>query len=263
MAKRKRIWNEDKYRRYVAEGRGQGVLSAYKPWIYIHDFPSKGVVSRVKGITTGRIHHLLSNYELCYFYLLDWSEKAIDIREQFPLADLSDAIRIADKMGVRYPYNMVSGFPYVLTSDFLITTKDGMVARSVKHTKDLENPRVREKLEIERQYWKARDINWQLVTEKEISKTKARNIEWLLTGSDLSELIAADEIRHDSKEYFIELYADMSVNFSRILNTVEHDLNLQEGTAMCIFKTLVLERKISLDMEKSICLSEPRERSRL
>ena len=81
MAKRKRIWNREKYHRYLLEGRGQGTASEYKPWIYIHDFSSNGIVSRVKGMTTGRIHHLLSNQELWYFYLLDWSEKAIDIRE--------------------------------------------------------------------------------------------------------------------------------------------------------------------------------------
>lgn len=75
-----------------SEGRGQGTASEYKPWIYIHDFSSNGIVSRVKGMTIGRIHHLLSNQELWYFYLLDWSEKTIDIREQFPLSELEDAI---------------------------------------------------------------------------------------------------------------------------------------------------------------------------
>lgn len=80
MAKRTRIWNEAKYRKYLAEGRGQGELMEYKPWVQVQDFPSKGIVSRVKGRTTGRIHHLMSNLELRYFLLLDWSEKTMDIR---------------------------------------------------------------------------------------------------------------------------------------------------------------------------------------
>ena len=96
MAKYKRVWNENQYRKYLAEGRGQGVLKNYKPWIQIQDFPSRGIVSRVKGRKTGRVHHLMSNLELEYFYLLDWSEKTQDIREQYPLEDLTMAISIAE-----------------------------------------------------------------------------------------------------------------------------------------------------------------------
>lgn len=69
MAKRTRTWNEAKYRKYLAEGRGQGELMEYKPCVQVQDFPSKGIVSRVKGRTTGRIHHLMSNLELRYFLL--------------------------------------------------------------------------------------------------------------------------------------------------------------------------------------------------
>lgn len=86
MPKRIRTWNESKYRRYLAEGRGQGELSEYVPWVQIQDFPSKGIVSRVKGRTTGRVHHLVSNLELWYFYLIDWSEKKRTSGSSFHLA---------------------------------------------------------------------------------------------------------------------------------------------------------------------------------
>ena len=263
MAKRKRIWNKEKYHRYLSEGRGQGTASEYKPWIYIHDFSSNGTVSRVKGITTGRIHHLLSNQELWYFYLLDWSEKTMDIREQFPLLELEEAIKIADSLGIRYPYDRKSGFPYVLTSDFLITTGQGIVARSVKLAKDLDNPRVCEKLEIERQYWKRKGIEWRLVTENQISRAKARNIEWLFSGSPLEELICGDEKRNQSMEYFLYLYGDEKIRFPDILREVEQNFDLKAGTGICIFKTLVIHRKIILEMEKLINLSEPREKDGL
>lgn len=263
MAKRKRIWNKEKYHRYLSEGRGQGTVSEYKPWIYIHDFSSNGIVSRVKGMTTGRIHHLLSNQELWYFYLLDWSEKTTDIREQFPLSELEEAIKIADSLGICYPYDKKSGFPYVLTSDFLITTGQGIVARSVKLTKDLDNPRVCEKLEIERQYWKRKGIEWRLVTENQISRAKARNIEWLFSGSPLEELICGDEKRNQSMEYFLYLYGDGKIRFPDILREVEQNFDLKAGTGICIFKTLVIHRKIILEMEKPINLSEPREKDGL
>lgn len=110
------------------------------------------MVSRGRGNTTGRIHHLLSNMELSYFYLLDWSEKVLDIQEQYPLLEVDDAIEIADRAGIRYPHDNVSGFLYILTSEFLITTSDGEMVRSIKPYKHLGEPRVREKLEIERRY---------------------------------------------------------------------------------------------------------------
>ena len=70
----------------------------------------------------GSIHHLLSNVELSYFYILDWSDKVYDIREQYPLLDIATVLEIADKVGIRYPFDNVSGFPYILTSDVLIAT---------------------------------------------------------------------------------------------------------------------------------------------
>lgn len=99
MAKRHWMWNEQKYRKYLKEGRGQGTLSAYKPWIMIHDFPSLGMISRVLGKIMGRIHHLLSNMERSYFYILDWSDEVSDIREQYPLLDIAVVLEIADKAG--------------------------------------------------------------------------------------------------------------------------------------------------------------------
>ena len=173
---------------------------------------------------------------------------------------MEDAIKIADRLGIRYPYDRKSGFPYVLTSDFLVTTRQGTVARSVKLAKDLDNPRVCEKLEIERQYWKNKGIEWRLVTENEISRVKARNIEWLFSGSPLEEIICEDEKRNQSIEYFLSLYEDLKVSFPDILLEVEQNFDLKDGAGICIFKALIRRRKILLEMEKPINLSEPRER---
>lgn len=205
MAKRTRIWNEAKYRKYLAEGRGQGELMEYKPWVQVQDFPSKGIVSRVKGRTTGRIHHLMSNLELRYFLLLDWSEKTMDIREQCPLDEIADAIGIADACGIRYPYDNVSGFPYVLTTDFLITVNGGYVARAIKPKTELQKLRVREKLEIERRYWLKRNVEWRIITEDEIPSTKIRNIEWLCSGNDFRALVANGDLALKCEKSFMEI----------------------------------------------------------
>lgn len=258
MAKRVRIWNEAKYHKYLAEGRGQGELAEYKPWIQIHDFPSKGIVSRVKGCTTGRIHHLMSNLELWYFYLLDWSEKTTDIREQFPLCEISDAIEIADSCGIRYPYDRVSGFPYVLTTDFLITTNDGYVARAIKPKAELQKPRVKEKLEVERRYWLKRDIDWRIITENEIPHTKIRNIEWLCSGNDFNALVSNKDLAQRYEELFMEMYCYGGYPIVTIIRRLEESCGLGEGTGMALFKHLVRSKSIELDLDKQINLTESR-----
>jgi hypothetical protein len=47
--------------------------------------PSSGRSRRPHGITTKRVHHLLSDIERDLFYLFDWDEDVEDLREQFPL----------------------------------------------------------------------------------------------------------------------------------------------------------------------------------
>lgn len=256
MAKHKRIWNESQYHKYLAEGRGQGTLDDYKPWIQIQDFPSQGIVSRVKGRKTGRVHHLMSNLELEYFYLLDWSDKTQDIREQYPLENLTAAISIAEAAGIRYPYDKVSGFPYIMTSDFFITTRNELVARAIKPTKELKKARVREKLEIERRYWLHQGIDWKLVTENEISRTKARNIQWLCSGQDVYALIPDNKQLCQCKQAFLELYDKGSCPIMLILQYVESDFRLKAGSGITIFKMLVCEKKIILDLDKEINLAE-------
>lgn len=44
MPKRQTGWTEAKISRYIKEGRGQGELALYKPWLTIQDVPSSGRV---------------------------------------------------------------------------------------------------------------------------------------------------------------------------------------------------------------------------
>lgn len=261
MAKRHRTWNEQKYRKYLKEGRGQGTLSAYKPWILIHDFPSLGMVSRVLGKTTGRIHHLLSNMELSYFYILDWSDKVCDIREQYPLLDIAAVLEIADKAGIRYPFDNVSGFPYILTSDFLITTPDGEMVRSIKQKKDLDNPRVREKLEIERRYWAKYGVDWKLVTEDEINQQKARNIEWLFQAAGLPETFGDPGLFEECLSCFEDIYFHTDCPVITAAKEVECKYRLDAGMGIRIFQYLVQSKRIPFYIEGTLDLKAAREDS--
>ena len=100
-----------------------------------------------------RLHHFLSNLELSQFHIFEWSDVVIDIREQFPLLDRELAMGIAERIKVRYPLNIKSRTPMVLTTDFMITTiingRKKYIARTVKPAILLKKLRTIEKFEIE------------------------------------------------------------------------------------------------------------------
>lgn len=257
MAKKRTSWSEKTYYRYLAEGRGQGTGSDYKPWLTIHSFPSTGMVSRIKGRTTGRIHHLLSRNEEYYFLLLDFSPDVLDIREQFPLV-LTDTLLIARSMGIRHPRYPGCSFPSVMTTDFLITKNDGFHARTVKLSKELDNPRTVQKFAIERDYWKSKGIDWAIVTEKQINRNKALNLKWLLSPPDLEQMLPDIRTREAALELFIQLYRNDVIPFPVIIKTVEESFSLAPGSAVAMLKALILNGRITVDLSKRVCLSDPR-----
>ena len=85
MARQRYGFDEGKIQRFLKEGRGQGRGQDYIPWLTIRDVSSCGRCHRLQGLTTGRVHQLLSDTECSQFYLADWSDAVSDIREQFPL----------------------------------------------------------------------------------------------------------------------------------------------------------------------------------
>jgi len=255
MAKYKQMWNNKTFNKYLREGRGQGVGADYNPWIHVQDFPSLGMVSRVSSTTTGRIHHMMSNLELSLFYLLDWSDDVMDIREQYPLIDLTQAIDIAEKVGIRYPYDPKSGFPYVLTSDFYIETKQGTMVISVKPSSELGKPRVREKLEIERRYWTMRGVEWSIMTENEINSTKAGNIEWLAQAKDLTAFGLSETMKNTCCEYFLELYHATCHSLADLFKAVEMAFGLIAGMGLNIYKHLAYWKRIVFNVDEKVDLT--------
>ncbi len=114
----------DRLPQMLKAGYGQGIGLGYRPWIEVMHLPSRGLVCRVRGLTTGRVHHLLSQMETMYWYALDWAPSVVDIREQFPLLPIEDTLRIAERLGYRHPRHPQTRRPIVMTTDFLVTIGD-------------------------------------------------------------------------------------------------------------------------------------------
>lgn len=246
MGKKRPAWDYQHYLRYLRkEGRGQGTGADYKPWILIHDFPSRGISVRVPGRTTGRIHHLLSRNEEYYFYILDADPDVLDIREQFPLR-LTETMEIARNLNVRHPWK--NDFPFVMTTDFLVTRSDGLHARTVKQTDELDNPRVIEKFSIEHAYWASKGIDWKIVTEKQINKDKALNLQWLYSGETLENIIPDPEQRRNACCAILNLIDRNGLLPAACIAPFEDDFHLPAGSAVTIYKFLIRQGDVSPDL---------------
>lgn len=243
MAKHLHQWDRAKYERYLSEGRGFGEGKDYKPWILVQDFSSQGTVSRISGYKSGRIHHFMSRNELYYFYILEWSDNVLDIREQYPLHDINLAMKLAKDVGIKYPCDKSSGFPYVLTCDFMITTRNGLKARTIKHSQELSDKRTLEKLEVERRYWERLSVDWAIVTENEISIEKAKFIEWIYAANQIPLYLKKEKIINT----VIEKFKNTSIH--NIATETEKQFGLEPGSGVLIIKYLFLKKLLSFDFE--------------
>lgn len=266
VSKRNTNWNEDKLNRWIKEGRGQGEGKDYKPWINVTDFPSQGRCARVKGIKTGRIHHFLSDIQREYFYLLEFDEANIiyDIRESYPLLDFYDVVQDTQDLNTKYFKDKTTGFPYILTTTFLITIKSPnggieYVARSVKAASELERKTTLEKLEMERRYWEVKSIDWSIITEKDINSVKVKNIEWVLSSihviSDMG--LSEQEIIEFGAALQLRLYSNKNSSIRSITTGLEADYALDEGLGLFLFRYLVAIKAVKLNMSIPIDLNSP------
>lgn len=257
MAKYRRSWSQATFNKYLKEGRGQGRGEDYKPWITIHDFPPQGRSHRALGWKTRRVQHFLSDHEMRYLYLLDWSDSVTDVREQFPLIEHDITQEIAKDMGVKHPTEAASGFPYILTTDFLISIySDGTIvdiARTVKPAKELEGTRVIEKFEIERRYWLAKGVDWGIVTEHEIPRMLAANISVIHSAYKLE---ATPEMDIPNLLLLAKMLKDRlqtsNGSISGVTTKLDEEMNLSGGTCLAVFKHLVARKEVLLDMGKKL-----------
>ena len=264
MAKRRSKWNGDVFHRRIDAGRGFGTGKDYIPFIQVHDFPSLGTCSRVKSETVGRVHHLFSKNELAFFYILDFDDDVIDIREQFPLLDPDDPhdlcriVDLAEKAGIRYPRDIHSRYPYVQTSDFVVTTKTDCRVYSIKESKEYDKERVRELQELERRYWKWRDVPWSIMTEREINYVLASNIQWIYHARDIGCFFPDPKICADVMSYEKELYEKTTYSISHIARDAESYFHINGGLGLTSFQRLLLEKKLTIPLDKPLDLMAPR-----
>jgi hypothetical protein len=250
MARRKYVIDEKRAARFVKEGRGQGEGGGYKPWLTIQDVPSYGRSHRLLGISTGRIHHFLSDLEVDLFMLLDWQPSTIDLREQFPL-DLDATQDIAGLMKVRHPRMPRTPQPMIMTTDLVLDRRVGAgavtQAFAVKSADDLANPRVLQKLEIEWRYWKERGIPWSIVTRTELPRQLIGNIAWV-HGFFSSAGIEASVLQLIPL-FLSEIAPPRQLSLAGFCSGMDTRHGLPSGSGLTLMRHLLATRKVICDMQ--------------
>lgn len=233
----------------IRNGCGQGEGKDYKPWIRVGEFSSSGTSYRIPYYKQGgRICHFFSQLEARAFYLFEWSENVVDIREQYPLLPVETTLALADSMGIKHPasYNKRSHVSEitVMTTDFLVRFANGnQKAYSIKMSQDLNNPRVMEKQRLETAYWGSQGIPFAILTEHQISHKIAGNLEFLY-----------DYRNHTTEVYWERLWLDTLLESSsdKKLKDAAQEIdtrnNLKPGTALARFWTLAAYKKIPIQL---------------
>lgn len=111
------------------------------------------------------------------------------------------------------------------------------------------NKSVAEKFELEKRYFAAKGIDWGIITEKEVPKQLAENVEWVHTAYKLEENadINFEELRNIANILKSRLQeSDVSIN--RITTALDKDMNIESGTSLYLFRHLIARKEIIMDM---------------
>ena len=232
--------------KWIKDGRGDGELSSYKPWLTVRDLSSLGRSHRVYGHKTNRTHHLLSDLELAIFLILEWNPLIQDIREQFPLR-IEQTEEIAHLTCIPHP--AVRGIKQIMSTDFYVFSSDAMNPRfsiQAKYQKDLEDIRTIEKLEIERRYWQSKEIPWQIITEQEIPKVVFDNIKWLYPAiRDNDHINLYDQIEFYVKQF--HKYPNLSL--INLAKKIDSSYDLEIGTSLSELRVLFAQRYFKFNLK--------------
>lgn len=267
---RKRVNYDKKVKRKYEQGKGQGELSGYIPFLNVRDFSSLGRTTRVKGWKTGRVHHLFSDLETYMFYTLEWRDDVKDIREQCPLP-LERTLAIAQAMKVKHP--QVATYTEgkkrvmtnaVMTTDLLVTVQDAaiekLIAISVKYLSDLTR-RTLEKIEIEKRHYMDLNVEFVLATEKDIPLVLAENVKKLHKKRNIHErLDYSDEKIRKIAKVLTDLVLNNQKPLSDLCLSCDDLLGLRPGDSLSIAYYLIATKKWQIDMNVEL---EPYKQLRL
>jgi hypothetical protein len=101
-----------------------------------------------------------------------------------------------------------------------------------------------------------RGIPWNIVTENEINRTKASNIEWLSQAKDLAVFGMSETTQTACREYFLESYSTACDALVVLFRAVESVFGLIAGMGLNIYKHLAYWKQIVFNADEKVDLIE-------
>lgn len=238
----------------LRRGISTGIFENYIPWIS----KKTGLKSRkheIQGIKINRQHLLLSDLELDYFMLLEFSDNVIDIREQYPLLPIEQTKLIANQCRIPHPRN--KGEDVVMTTDFVILKKDGTtVVRTIKYEDELEKRNVMEHFEIERRFFDMKGWEWGIETEKTINRIMAKNILKCRKYYNLNQYFPFNSMESGEMNDYIAAFFRKLFNTSNSIYQIAREFDemhgLPKGTGISIFEYLIIKKIITVNLNEPL-----------
>lgn len=251
MAKGRKLESIEDYKRALKNAYGLGSRENYKPWLRVQDVPSRGLSSKIQGLKVNREHHTLSESETQFFYLAEFSDSVIDIREQFPLLPLELSYKLAQAIDVEHPRIAKTGALNVMTTDFLLTRSlNGKVwyeAFNIKPEDDLKDIRVSEKIDLERVWWQLLGVKFYQFVSSNKTKVQSQNIAW-----------ATDPVRHgctfdsSQKRQAVNMLHPGTHLQEAICNAFITKLSVESTDALNLLKTLIAEKLVLVNLDQTM-----------
>ncbi|MEZ8772953.1 transposase [Vibrio lentus] len=255
MAGRRKLEKLADFKRALKQSYGLGEGANYTPWIRVQDVKSHGHSGKIEGIKSGRTHHTLSEQESCFFYLAEFSDSVIDIREQFPLLPLSLSLKISKSLDIEHPKHPITKDPVIMTTDFLLTCSDGQrvwyEAVCVKPREKLSDNRTAEKLDVERVWWELLGVPFHIFCLSELNQIKSRNIQWITDAKRKKYSSTPNEFRDVAKR----LLTIGTMQLNEICETFSHELGISQDDALVLLKSLLADKEVTVDLSRPIVLS--------
>lgn len=228
----------------------KGERETYLPWINIRSFHSQTARFRIPSVKLNRTIHLMSYGERCAFLLFEWDDRVRDIKEQYALEPRMTR-EICEQFNYRHPGYTFGG--QVMTSDLLVSrwTDRGTIrltAVQVKHAREEIDKRTQEKIEIEREYWRRKGAEFELMITDELNQTLCSNLLRLYRFRQMT--FSKLELR-----FMLNSVSRMRLNPELPFSCLPHEMLpvLQPGVQYSlheVFKILCAHKVLSFPMEK-------------
>lgn len=231
-------------------GIGEGI--SYKPWLRIQDVKSHGTRSLIFGRKSQREHHMMSSIESELFYLVEFSDNVVDIREQFPILPLNYTQKVARILGVKHPVHPKTKEPVIMTTDQLLTTDSpqGLLyhAVSVKPKNESNKQRVLEKIDIERVCWELLGVKFSYYTGNDLTKVQSRNLDWATAPFRESPIIFSSE----QVESALSTIKNGQCFFEDLCNQLISMNVVSDDKATLLIRYLIADKYIDVDLSSNI-----------